>query len=380
MLSIGIPKEIKTLEKRVALTPEAAGILHREGISIFVEKGAGRGSGFPDEDYRQNGAVILPDHAAVFEKSEILQKVKEPLPAEYSLLRSGQVLFCFLHLASPEQSELVRVLTQNKVTAIGYETLEKNGELPLLAPMSEIAGGLAAAYGSFFHSEGIERVISMNRQDLLRNLETIARDYPSLQAIPSKPGRVVIFGGGRAGQKAMEASLGLGKKVIVVEKNEERRQALRARKLFVFSPDESISTILEEADILIGCAHSKGLRAEQVMTAETLKRISASKKKILMDVSIDQGGNFPESKAMTYEDPVDLDTLGNLHFTVPNIPSLAGQTASRILSEKSLPYSRALAQGLAQAFREYPELEQAVNIQGGRMKIPSEKGCPDDEK
>lgn len=371
MLSLGVPKEIKTQEKRVALTPEAVGILHKEGISVFVERGAGLASGFPDQAYQQNGATLAADHAAVFQKSDIIQKVKEPLAAEYSLLRRGQILFCFLHLASPEQCGLVKALIQSGVTAIGYETLEKDGQLPLLAPMSEIAGGLAAAYSSFFHSQGIERVISMDRKDLLQSLEAIAGQYPSLEGIQTKPGRVLIFGGGSAGQKALDASLKLGKEVCVIEKNDQRRKAFQVKGVAVFSPEELALSLLKKADILIGCAHSKASRAVQVITAEALKTVSVSKKKILIDIAIDQGGNFPEAKAKTYEDPVYLDSWGNVHFTVPNIPSLAGRQASEILSKESLQYTLALAKGLEEALRECPEFAQAVNVQDGKVRIPS---------
>lgn len=373
MLSLGVPKEIKTLEKRVAITPEAVGILHKGGISIFVERGAGLASGFSDQAYEQNGATLVADHKALFKKCDIIQKVKEPLAVEYPFLRRDQILFCFLHLASPEQCGLVKALIRSGVTAIGYETLEKNGQLPLLAPMSKIAGGLAGAYGSFFHFQGIERVISTDRKELLRGLEAISGQYPSLQGIQVKPGRVVIFGGGSAGQKALEVSLKLGKEVCVIEKNDQRRKALQARQIPVFPPEEAALSLLREADILIGCAHSKASRAVQVITSETLKIASVSKKKILIDISIDQGGNFPQAKAKTYEDPVYLDSWGNLHFTVPNIPSLAGKMASEILSKRSFPYALLLAKGLEKAFRECPELEQAVNVQSGKVMIPSIK-------
>lgn len=382
MLTVGIPSEIKPLEKRVGLVPSAVSALTRLGISVAVQKGAGLGSGFSDEDYVKARARILEDAQSIYQTAGLIQKVKEPLPAEFPLLRSGQILFCFLHLASPENSELVKALVTSGVTAIGYETLEVKGRLPLLMPMSEIAGALSSAYAAYFHSlDLISKGIKALPQDFLSQLEKIAASYPNLVS-SAKIGNVVIFGGGIAGEKAMEVALKLKASVTVIEKSLTRREEIKEKikrglapclsgrqaelqgawPHQVLAPDELTETILVDADILIGCVHSKGARAIQVLTPELLKKISAKKKKIIMDVSIDQGGNFPEAHATTYQNPIYQDSFGNIRFAVANIPSLCGRYASEALSEKSYHYTLALADDAEEAFRDLPELAQAVNV------------------
>ncbi len=378
MITLGIPKEVKPLEKRVGLIPSAVKILTEKGIKVLVEKNAGVGSGFPDSDYEKNGAEIVPDAASVYGQAGLIQKIKEPQSSEFNLLRKDQILFCFLHLASPDQCKLVQALVSAGTLAIGYETFEVDGKLPLLAPMSEIAGGLASAYGAFFQAfpppfssprktgggeEG-------GKEKLAAQLEKIASQYPHFDKT-FKIGKVVIFGGGVAGFKAMEIALELGGSVTMIEMNPERANFLKKFTPSVLNPREDLTKALEAADVIIGCVHSRGQRAQLILDAETLKKVSAAKKKVLMDVSIDQGGNFPESHSTTYLDPVYRDSFGNLRFCVSNIPSLCGLAASKAISEISLPYTTALAKNPQQAFQSFPELKKAINVHSGKVLIPA---------
>lgn len=371
MLTVGIPREIKPLEKRVGLVPSHVAALTRLGIPVVVEKRAGESSGFSDEAYQKAGARILPDAKSIYQAAGLIQKVKEPLPAEYSLLRAGQILFCFLHLASPENYQTLRSLMRAGATAVGYETLEVKGKLPILIPMSEIAGALASAYASYFMSLSlISKGLKALPENRLSVLEKIAEAYPNL--LPHAPlGNVVIFGGGVAGKKALEFSLRLTQNVIIIEKNSQVKGFLKEQypEVQVFSSLDTLEHLLSDADVLIGCIHVKGQRALRVMDQEFLGRISTQKKKIIMDVSIDQGGNFPEARAMSYENPLYQDRFGNIRFAVANIPSLCGRFASEALSEQSYHYTLAMADHLEDAFRELPELAQAVNIHQGQIVL-----------
>lgn len=367
MLTVGIPKEIKALEKRVGLTPAGVKKLHAAGIPVAVESGAGFASGFKDADYVEAGARILPDKKAVYQTAGIIQKVKEPLPEEYPLFKDGQIIFGFLHLAAPENCGLLDALLRKNITAIAYETIEKDGRLPLLAPMSEIAGGLAACYAAYLCADVLDQ-----RQFLSvgHGLERIAAGYPKIPAV-SKKMEAIIFGAGIAGLKAAEVLKSLGSSVLLVEKNEIKRSELVKAGWRAVSPEELGPEPLETARILIGSVHAKGQRAAKVITEERLRQVSARRTKVLIDISIDQGGNFPGSKTTEYADPVYKDGSGNLYFCVPNIPSFAGRQASEQLSQISLPYTSALAADPAAAFRAFPELQAAINVQNGRIVMPA---------
>lgn len=368
MLSVGIPKEIKPLEKRVGLIPSAVHELTSQGITVFVERGAGTESGFMDRDYQTAGAEIISDAASVYAKADLIQKVKEPLESEYRLIRKSQTLFCYLHLASPDNCALVETLVRSGATAIGFETVEIAGRFPLLAPMSEIAGALAAAYAGVLRQSGF---LDMEHLDPCAGrvlFEAAAKEYPNFLNVPS-PGKAVIFGGGVAGFKAMETVIALGGEAAVIEQNEERREFLARFSSAVFSPEDSLKRQLEAADVLIGCVHARGFRAAQVVDTKTLKAVSKKKRKIIIDVAIDQGGNFPESGPTTYQDPLYFDSHRNLRFAVANMPSFCGQGASRALSQAVLPYTEALAKSPQEAFTKFPELRSGINIQAGRIEI-----------
>lgn len=371
MLTVGIPKEIKTREKRVGLTPEMVKALRKLGIPVLVQKGAGSESGFSDEDYLRADADLVSDAKELYARADLIQKVKEPLAAEYPLLRRGQILFCFLHLASPAHCDLAKALVRSGVTAIGFETLEANGRMPILAPMSEIAGGLSAVFAGYFSSISLVEDHRIKYPgNFFEELEKVASLYPSIPAA-LKLKNVLIFGGGVAGQKAMEVAIEMGAAVTVVEKKPDRRKGLEEKKAKVFSSEEPMDLPLEAADVLIGAVHVRGRRALQVVNEDQLSRASKHKKKIMMDVAIDQGGNFPEARPTTYDDPLYLDSWGNLRFAVANIPSLSGRAASEVLSQQSFHYTAALADNPEEAMNELPELARAVNVRGEEILIPA---------
>ncbi len=362
MLTLGVPKEVKTLENRVGITPEAAAEIVRMGARVLIQSQAGAASGFSDEDFKKSGAEILGSSAEIYGRADFIQKVKEPLEQEFALLRTGQIIFSYLHLASPENCPLVKVLTEKKVTAIAYETLEVKGRLPLLAPMSEIAGGLSAAYAAFFKNSPITASVTAE-------LEHIAKEYPDWNKL-LPPGKVVIWGGGVAGSAALTASLKLGAEVTLIEKDLSRHLAFKKLGADVFSPEENFTQALLDADVFIGSVHVRGMRALQVLTSDQLQKASAHKKKIIMDISIDQGGNFPESRATSYTHPVYLDSFGNFRFCVANIPSLCGRAASQALSREVLPWTEKILPSLS-AWTQFEELRSAVNLYDGKIMIPA---------
>ncbi|MBI3307017.1 MAG: hypothetical protein HYZ84_04360 [Candidatus Omnitrophica bacterium] len=395
MLTVGIPKEIKSKEKRVGLTPSFAAELTRQGIQVLVEKGAGGGSGFSDADYEKAGAKIRPDHSSLFASADLIQKVKEPLAPEFSLLRKGQIIFCFLHLASPVNCDLLKALIHSGTTAIAFETLVVDGKVPILKPMSEIAGSLASIYAAYFCSLSSPNVLvgDLDSRQILAgmttsNLESLAGRYPDFPEQFRLP-KTVIFGGGVAGTKAAEFALKMEAEVILVEKNEKRREQLSSPNFLIgdqtlgsrqkhagmtalcVSPTELTEPMLQDSGVLIASVHNPGKRADPVLNAETLARISRTTKKVMIDISIDQGGNFPEARPTSYEDPLYLDSSGNLRFAVANIPSLCGRGASEALAQSAFHYTAALAKEGREVFKKIPELQAAVNVDQGKVLIPS---------
>lgn len=370
-LVIGIPKEIKPRERRVGMTPEAVARLSAAGLSVAVQETAGEFSGYTDEAYRSAGARLVPDIETLYATSGLIQKVKEPQPAEFPLLRSNHVLFGFLHLASPENAEVVKALEKSGATAIGFETLEVEGMRPILKPMSEIAGALSAAYASYFISLGWQGLPDISEKSFENDLQSTASLYPE---VPShlKLSRVVIWGGGVAGELAMRFALKLGARVTLVEKNPDRAAALKrngGQNLNIVLPDQIPIEDLEKAEVFIGCVHHTGAKAFHVISPEELSRASSSKKKVIMDVAIDQGGNFPRARATTYVRPVYLDEFGNLRFSVANIPSFCGAEATKAITQAAFPYTEAIARDFDAALARYPELVKAVNARAGRIVI-----------
>ncbi|MBI3314296.1 MAG: hypothetical protein HYZ83_08690 [Candidatus Omnitrophica bacterium] len=374
MLTVGIPKEIKSKEKRVGMTPSLVQKLTSWGIPVLVEKNAGAESGFSDAQYEKAGAAVIASHAGLFAKSDLIQKVKEPLAPEFKLLRKDQILFCFLHLASPSNCALVKALVHSGATALGFETLVVEGKVPVLKPMSEIAGSLAAIYAAYFCSVPIVfdgRV--KYPADFFKTVELLAESYPDFPRSMRMP-KTVIFGGGVAGLKAAQYGLKMGAHMTVVEKNEDRLEALQKqyqdeKRLCFVSPKELSDKHLEAAEVFIACVHHPGKRAEPVLDEERLGNVSQKLRKIMIDISIDQGGNFPESRPSSYEDPLYLDSYGNLRFAVANIPSLCGRGASEALEKAAFPYTLALAKNGRDAFKKIPELKNAINVDRGKVLI-----------
>lgn len=374
MLTIGVPKEAKEQEKRVGLVPAGVKALCEKGIKVLVQAGAGLESGFTDSNYRDAGAEIVADLTRLYGEAQIIQKVKEPQPIEYSLIKPHHVLFCFLHLASHEGCACLKALVNSGATAIGYETIEIDGKLPLLKPMSEIAGGLSAAYGAYFLSlpflEKQKIEYSSKFQSELRRLAGL---YPEASN-QFRCKHVIIWGGGVAGEAALRMALNFAEQVTLLEPNQKRREYLglltcQDVEVKLLDPAFMSSEEVAFASLYIGAVHKRGQRALHVLDEDQLEKFSMIKPKVIMDISIDQGGNFPESKAVTYEDPLYFDSYGNLRFSVANIPSYCGQTASKAISEIAVPYLEVLSQGVETACEKFPELKQAINLKEGKILI-----------
>ncbi len=346
---IGVPREIKAKEFRVGLLPSAAYQLIRRGHRVVVERRAGAGAGYPDEDYQQAGAELVEDHAAVFEEAELVVKVKEPQPSEIPLLRPGQMLFTYLHLA-PDRA-LTEGLLRAGVTAIAYETVEVKGRLPLLEPMSEIAGRMSIYVGAYFlgkHCGGSG---------------TLLGGVPGVL-----PGRVVVLGGGTSGVNAARTATGLGADVTILEVDLERMRFLditlhTAHTLY--SNEAHLLDLLPGVDLLIGAVLVPGARAPRLIRREMLRRMRPGS--VLVDIAIDQGGCAETSRPTTHDDPVFVEE-GVVHYCVANMPGAYARTATQALTNVTYPYLEALADhGLAGACQRLPELRSGINVQGGKL-------------
>ena len=395
-LPVGIPKELKRGERRVSLTPQGVRFLHEQAVTIYIEENAGLLSGFSNEEYKRAGGILVHDAATLWEKARLIKKVKEPIESEFQFFSSQHIIFTYLHLASPSAEPLILALQKSKTTAIAYETIEKNGETPLLTPMSEVAGTLVAYYGAIFKKHitiSGNKIVGIEKAKVL--MEEFAADYTSKSQIATpaeKHGglamtnvRFLILGGGHVGKCAAQMAAQMGGDIWISEISEAKRKQLRN----YFKPNEprmfgrgSINIIdpsnlkqyhecLASADVIIGAVHSAGKRAPLVIDQELLKKISSVKPKIILDVSIDQGGNIAESRPTDYETPLELDSFGNLRFSVTNIPSFCGRGASVALEAASLEYTRQLAQGLECAVQISPELKTGINVLKGEVVHPA---------
>src|SRR3954470_3993743 len=299
---IGVPKEIKEQEFRVALLPSGAYQLTKRGHKVIVEKNAGAGSGYPDADYQQASATIVDSHEAVFEKADLVVKVKEPLPSEYPLLRRGQILFTYLHLAASKS--LTEGLLKSGVTAIAYETIEVNRHLPLLEPMSEIAGRMSVLVGGYFLAK------HCNGSGVL------------LGGVPGVlPGRVVVLGGGVSGINAARMGMGLGADVTILEVDLERMRFLditlhTAHTLY--SNEAHLLELLPTVDLLIGAVLVPGAKAPKLIRREMLRQMRPGS--VLVDIAIDQGGCAETSRATTHQNPIFVEE-GVTHYCVANMPA-----------------------------------------------------------
>ena len=349
-MRVGVAKEIKPQEYRVALTPAGARELVQDGHEVLVEQGAGAGSAFPDDEYERAGAAIASVDD-VWTRSELLLKVKEPIAAEYGRLREGLTLFTYLHIAADEP--LTRALVDSGITAIAYETVETDrGALPLLAPMSEIAGRLAPQAGAH-HLEKPRG----GRGLLLGGVAGVA------------PGRVVVIGGGIVGYNAAVIALGLGAQVTILERSVDRmrhlEEVLSGRVSLLMSSSLQVEESLREADLVIGAVLIPGALAPKLVTREMLREMKEGS--VFVDVAIDQGGCAETSRPTTHDEPV-YTVEGVVHYCVANMPGAVPITSTRALTNVTLPYVEAIAGlGVADAIRDDPALARGVNVLGGRV-------------
>lgn len=370
---VGIPKERMPGERRVSLTPGGVARLLRSGIRVLVEKGAGVLAGYPDEAYEKTGALLVSTPHRLWKGATLIQKVKEPQKQEYSYLQAKHILFSFLHLASPEHCDLVHRLLSSGATAIAYETVEKGGEAILLKPMSEIAGILAAYFaGILRHLVEVKEGAIHFHSWYPKVLERAVREFPKVLT-GSDPGRVLILGGGHAGAKAAEMASLMGGKVTLTEAKKERREHLvrlfmeKKLPVNVISSEEDLGKYLNEAAVWVGTVHAAGKRSPLIVNESMLQEASRAGRRIIIDVAVDQGGNVHDSRATTFENPVYLDSLGNLRFGVTNMPSLVARHATLELEKATLDYAVALAEDIDAAIRRYPELKTGINIYRGKL-------------
>jgi len=354
-MKIGVPTEIKSDEYRVAVTPAGVRELSEHGHEVLVQAGAGEGSAISDQDYRAQGAEIVPDAADVFEAAEMVLHVKELQPEEIEMLRPGQLLFTYLHLApDPEQT---RGLCGAGVTAIAYETVEDaHGRLPLLAPMSEVAGKIATQAGAFM----LEKPLG-GRGILLGGVPGVAA------------ANVMVIGGGVVGMNAAFIAIGMEADVFVFDRSIDRLRELEVifggRCSTVYSTRLAVEEMLPNADLVIGAVLVHGARAPYVIRREQLALMKAGA--VLVDVAIDQGGCFETSRPTTHRDPT-FEVDGITHYCVANMPGAVPITSTYALTNATLPYAIALADhGVEEAIRRDPGLRPGVNVAGGKVTHPA---------
>lgn len=353
-MKIGSPKEIKNREARVGITPGGAAELIARGHQVFIESGAGAAVGFTDDLYAQHGCTIVPDAAVLFDLSEIIIKVKEPQPEEIARLTDKHPLFTYLHLApDPEQA---RGLAASGATCVAYETVtDSKGRLPLLTPMSEVAGRLSVQAGAKYLeiSNGGSGVLLGGVTGVL-------------------PGRVAVIGGGVAGLNAAQMAIGLGADVTVFERSIERIAELNAlldgRATVVFSSKSAIDDVLAEADLVVGAVLLPGAAAPKVVSREQVASIKAGS--VIVDIAIDQGGCFETSRPTSHDDPVYTE-YGVTHYCVTNMPACVARTSTVALSNATLPFAIQLAdKGVASAISVNPHLAAGLNVHNGKVVHP----------
>ena len=348
-MDVGIPKEVKDNEYRVAATPEGVRELTKAGHRVMVESSAGIGSAITDEEFRAAGAQVLPDADAVFDRAEMIVKVKEPEPEEYERFRPGQVLFTYLHLAADER--LTRFLAERGVISVAYETVQTpDGRLPLLAPMSEIAGRMAPQEGA----AALERPRG-GRGVLMGGASGVA------------PARVVVLGAGMAGANAAQIAAGMEAEVTVVDRNVDRLREIdriwHGRIQTVMSSALAVERLVLEADMVVGAVLVPGAKAPHLVSAEVVGAMQPGA--VLVDISIDQGGCFETSHVTTHSDPTYV-VDGVVHYCVGNMPGAVPRTSTYALTNVTIPFVVAIAdRGLDAAIRSDPSLALGVNVYSG---------------
>ena len=346
---IGVPKEIKEQEYRVAMLPSGVYQLVKRGHQVVVERGAGAGAGYPDAGYEQAGAKLVDAHAGVFAQADLIVKVKEPLPDEYGLLRRGQLLFTYLHLAA--NKSLTEALMKSGATCIAYETIEVNRRLPLLEPMSEIAGRMSILVGGYFLAKHFG------------GSGTLLGGVPGVL-----PGKVVVIGGGAAGVNAARMAQGMGADVTILEVDLERMRFLditlhTAHTLY--SNESHLMELMPAVDLLIGAVLVPGAKAPKLIRREMLRRMRPGS--VLVDIAIDQGGCAETSHPTTHHDPVFVEE-GVTHYCVANMPGAYARTATQALTNVTDRFVEMLADhGLAEACQHQPALLGGINVMNGKI-------------
>jgi alanine dehydrogenase len=348
---VGILKEIKAEENRVSMTPAGVEVMKHNGHTVLVEKEAGQGSGFNDRAYQDAGAEIVPSPKDIYERSDMVMHVKEPLAPEYDLIREGQIVFTYLHLAAAE--ELTRTLIESGSVCIAYETMQKaDGSLPLLTPMSEVAGRMAIQQGAKYLE------MTQGGRGIL------------LGGVPGvDPGTVVIIGGGIVGTNAAKMACGLGAKVYILDMNLDRLRYLSdvmPKNCFpLMSSPATVRKLVQTADVVVGAVLIPGAKAPKLITRDMLSGMKPGA--VLVDVAIDQGGCFETSKATTHSNPT-YTVDGVVHYCVANMPGAVPKTSTMALTNATLPYAVEIANnGWEKAIKENSEIKPGANVVKGKV-------------
>ncbi len=354
-MTIGVPKEIKIGETRVSMTPSLCRRCVALGARALIQKSAGITAGFTDAEYRAAGATVVGDAAKVWRAADLILKVKEPLPAEYGLLKNGQAIFTYLHLAAGPG--LAKVLMQKNILGIAYETVEGvDGSFPLLKPMSQIAGRLSIQIGAYFlqSQHGGSGVL--------------------LGGIPgTMPGHVVVVGAGNSGAHAVQMAAGMGARVAVLDLDTRKLEALdteyRGRVVTLMSNPANIEAAVADADLLIGAVLIPAAKAPTVVSKRTVARMRPGS--VIVDIAIDQGGCIESIRSTSHEKSV-YQEYGVIHYAVPNMPALVGRTSTLGLTQVTEPYVALLVRkGVERALFEHQGLQRGVNTEGGKIVYPA---------
>jgi alanine dehydrogenase len=348
---VGVPKEIKVHESRVALTPEGVFEFVRSGHQVVVETGAGVGSAISDADFIAAGARIESDVEKIWSQADLILKVKEPIPAEYPRLRSGQILFTYLHLAASK--ECTDALLKSGTTAIAYETVEVDGALPLLAPMSEVAGRLAVQVGAYALQKP-----NGGRGVLLAGVPGVA------------PGKVVVIGGGVAGLNAAVIAMGMGADVTVIDRSLPRLAYIdslyNGRIKTLASTSHAIDREIKQADLVIGAVLVHGAKAPKLVTNAQVAQMKPGS--VLVDIAIDQGGCFEDSRPTTHAEPT-FEVHNSIFYCVANMPGAVPVASTYALTNATLPYALSIAnKGWEKAIADDPALDRGLNVHAGKVR------------
>jgi len=350
-MRIGVPKEVKPDEYRVAMMPVGVELLVKAGHQVFVEVNAGTASGFPDADYIKAGAMMLPNAKEIFAGSDMIVKVKEPQPSEISMFRPGQIVFTYMHFAADR--ELTQACMEAEIVAIAYETIrDRKGNLPLLTPMSEIAGKMSIQEGAKY----LEKPM-MGRGILLGGVPGVP------------PAHVVVLGGGIVGTNAAKVAAGLGANVVIMDINLERLRYLDdvmpANVHTIYSDPQTIRDQVRQSDLVVGAVLIPGAKAPRLVVRDDLKEMKNGA--VIVDVAIDQGGCMETARPTTHQQPTYV-VEGVVHYCVTNMPGAVGRTSTIALCNATLPYALKIAnKGFEKAAEDDPGLAEGINLVGGRV-------------